>query len=446
MAGGATMRFPRRHFLFGSLAAAANLPARQSSAAKNDTVVLGFMGVRGRGRDRLKYFSKRSDIEIAYLADVDARLLPDRASKVAAMRGKTPKTVQDFRRVLDDKSVDALVIATPDHWHALGTIWACQAGKDVYVEKPTSHSIWESGKMVEAARKYNRVVQVGAQCRSAPYMAAALEYLQSGKLGEIHFVKVFNSKPRQSIGNLPDKPIPAGVDYDMWLGPAPMRPFNENRFHYAWHWFWDYSGGDIINDGVHQLDLARWCIGRALPNSVSATGGNHFFKDAQETPDTQVVCWDYDGLTMAFEQTLWTPYQQKTPVNLRDRDVLPNWPFSGTRVEIYGSKQWMMLGRHGDGWEVFDGEYKSVARHYGRQSNDEHVANFVDSVRSRKRPNGDIEELHYSTSLCHYGNIAYRVGRKLKIDHETGGFLGDDEANRLVKRTYRKPWVVPETV
>ena len=294
------MRTPRRHFLFGSLAAVAGGLAPKPSRSASETVVLGFMGVRGRGRDLIKYFAKRSDVEIAYLADVDSRLLAERAAEVESLRGHRPKTVQDFRRVLDDKSVDALVIATPDHWHALATIWACQAGKDVYVEKPTSHSIWESRKMVEAARKHDRVVQVGAQCRSAPYMTAALEYLQSGKLGDVHFVKVFNSKPRSTIGNLPDKPVPAGVDYDMWLGPAPMRPFNENHFHYAWHWFWNYSGGDLINDGVHQLDLARWCIGRKHPRSVYSTGGIHFFKDAQETPDTQIVTWDYDGLTMAL--------------------------------------------------------------------------------------------------------------------------------------------------
>ena len=438
------MRAPRRHFLFGSLAAAAGLPARSSTSA-NDTVTVGFMGVRGRGNSLISYFAKRPDIEIAYLADVDTRILPGRAAEVESLRGQRPKTVQDFRRVLDDKRVDALVIATPDHWHALGTILACQSGKDVYVEKPTSHSIWESRKMVEAARKHNRVVQVGAQCRSAPYAAAAIDYLKSGKLGEIHLVKVFNSKPRSRIASPPDQPVPAGVDYDMWLGPAPMRPFNENHFH-AWNWFWVYSGGDLINDGVHQLDLARWCIGRSHPRSVYSTGGLHFFKDDQDTPDTQIVTWDYDGLTMTFEQTLWSPYQQKTPMNLRDRDVLPNWPFNGTRVEIYGSKQWMMLGRHGDGWEVFDGNFKSVAHHFGRQANDEHVANFVDCIRTRKTPNADIEELHYSTLLCHYGNISYRLGRKLQIDPATEGFVSDDDANRLVRRTYRKPWVVPESV
>jgi predicted dehydrogenase len=429
-----------------STAALAALGTARAARSANETVVLGFMGVRGRGQDLIKGFARRDDVEIAYLADVDTRILPDRARITQQLRGHAPQTVQDFRRVLDDKSVDALVIATPDHWHALGTIWACQAGKDVYVEKPVSHSIWEGRQMIEAARKYKRVVQVGTQNRSAPYVQEAIDYIHSGKLGEVHFVKVFNSKPRHSIGNLPDKPVPAGVDYEMWLGPAPMRPFNENHFHYAWHWFWRYSGGDIANDGVHQIDMARWVIDRPYPRSVVSTGGIQFFKDAQETPDTHVVAWDYDGLTMAFEQTLWTPYQQKTPFNLRSRDVLPKWPFSGTRIEIYGSKQWMMLGRHGDGWEVFDADFDSVAHGFGREADDRHFANFLDCIRDRERPNADVEKVHLSTLLCHYGNIAYRLGRKLTIDPKTEGFVGDDEANRLVKREYRKPWVVPETV
>ena len=402
------------------------------------------MGVGGRGASLLQRFSKRPDVAVAYLADVDSRRLPEAASEAAQRSGRAPKTVQDVRTVLDDKTVDALVVATPDHWHALGTVWACQAGKDVYVEKPTSHSIWESRQMVRAARKYDRVVQVGTQCRSIPYVQGAIDYIKSGQLGEVHYVRVLNSKPRSSIGKRPDGTAPAGVDYDRWLGPAPARPFNENHFHYAWHWFWDYSGGDIINDGVHQIDLARWVIDRAHPKSVYSTGGIHFFKDDQETPDTQVVAWDYDGLTMAFEQTLWAPYQQKTPFNLRDDDELPKWPFSGTRIEIFGSKRWMMLGRHGDGWEVFDGDFRSVAHQYGRQADDRHITNFLDCIRARKRPNADIEQVHLSTLLCHYGNISYRLGRKLFIDPATEGFVDDAQANALVKRTYRQPYIVPE--
>ena len=438
------MKAPRRHFLFGSLAALAAGPTAGRSVSANDRVVLGFMGVGGRGHDLLQRFSKRPDVAVAYLADVDSRRLPKRASEAAQLSGRTPKTVQDVRHVLDDKAVDALVIATPDHWHALGTVWACQAGKDVYVEKPTSHSIWESRQMVRAARKFDRVVQVGTQCRSAPYVQGAIDYIQSGQLGEVHFVRRTQQQAPLEHRQAARPARAGGCRLRPLARPRAGGPFNENHFHYAWHWFWDYSGGDIINDGIHQLDLARWVIDRAYPKSVYSTGGIHFFKDDQETPDTQVVTWDYDGLTMAFEQTLWTPYQQKTPFNLRDRDELPRWPFSGTRIEIFGSKRWMMLGRHGDGWEVFDGDFRSVAHQFGRQADDRHITNFLDCIRSRKRPNADIEKVHLSTLLCHYGNIAYRVGRKLVIDPATEGFVGDPQANALVKRTYREPYTVPE--
>ncbi len=435
------MRTTRRYFLLGSLAAATGLTARAPAAA--DKVVLGFMGLRGRGGDLLRGFARRPDVEIAALADVNTAILPARAAEVEKLGRKAPKTVQDFRRILDDKRVDAVVMATPDHWHALGTVWACQAGKDVCVEKPTSHSIWESRQMVAAARKFQRVVQVGAQNRSAPYVRDAIDLIRSGRLGGIHLVRVLNSKPRSPIPVRPDGPVPAGLDYDMWLGPAPRRPFNENHFN-AWNWYWVYSGGDIINDGVHQVDMARWCIDRRHPVAVASTGGKYAFKDDQDTPDTQVVTWDYDGLTMILEQAQWAPYQQKTPGPLRDRDVLPRWPFNGTRIEIYGSKEWMMLGRHSDGWEVFDAGGKSVLHGFGRQANEPHFANFVDCIRSRRKPNADIEDLHLSTLLCHYGNIAYRLGRKLTVDPQTEGFVGDTEANGLVKRTYRDPWVVPE--
>ena len=439
------MKPARRTFLMGSLAALSALEARPAPA--QDRVILGFMGCGGRAGDLMRGFGKRKDVEIAWLADPDSARVGRAAAAVENAAGRRPNTTQDFRRILDDKRVTAIVNATPDHWHALGTILACQAGKDVYVEKPASYCPFEGRKMVEAARKYGRVVQVGAQNRSAPYVMAAVDYVRSGKLGSVHLVKVFNSKPRTTIGKKPDGPVPEGVDYDMWLGPARNRPFNPNHFHYNWHWFWEYSGGDIVNDGVHQIDMARWVIDRPYPGSVYSSGGLHFFKDDQECPDTQIVTWDYDDLTMVFEQAIWVPYQQKTPFNLRDRDVLPKWPFSGTRVEIYGSKNWMMLGRHGDGWEVFDGEFKSIASQYGRQANDEHFANFIECIRSRNRPAADIEQLHLSTLLCQYGNIAHRTGRKLMVDARTEGFKDDPEANRLTRRVaLRSPWIVPETV
>jgi len=443
----------RRQFLGRSTRTAAALGAASTfsinALGANEKIVVGVMGIRGRGNQLAQWFAARDDVDVAYVADPDSYLFKtERIGRLEEIGGVRPQTTQDFREMLEDKDVDGVVNATPDHWHALGTIMACQAGKDVYVEKPASHSIWEGRKMVEAARKYDRIVQIGTQNRSAEYCHKAFDYIRTKEFGDVHYVRVLNSKRRGSIGNKPDRETPPGIDYDMWLGPAPMRPFNENHFHYAWHWFWAYSGGDIINDGVHQVDIARWMIDRDYPKSVCSTGGIHFFDDDQETPDTHTANWDYDGLTMVFEQTLWAPYMKKTPFEMRDLDNLPNWPFSGTRIEIYGTEQFMFLGRHGGGWEVFDAAGKSVKVEPGRfaSSNEGHISNFLDCIRTRKQPNGDIEGGHLSTLLCQYANIAYRTGRKLHIDPKTEGFVDDPEANSYVMRTYREPWIVPEVV
>ena len=245
-----------------------------------------------------------------------------------------------------------------------------------------------------------------------------------------------------------DADTPAGVDYDMWLGPAPLREFNLNHFHYNWHWFWNYGGGDLANDGVHQIDLARWAIDRTLPKAVSSTGAIYSLNDHRDTPDTLTVTWEFDGVTVALEQVLWTPYMRKTPLEIRDTGAAPNWPFNGTRVEIYGEKRFMYLGRMGDGWAAFDEDGKQLLDKRGayRATGTAHAANFIDCIKSRKRPNADIEEGHFSTLLAHYGNAAYRTGRRLHIDTRTEGFLNDDEANGLYKRKYREPWVVPDTV
>ena len=412
----------------------------------NDRVVLGLMGLRGRGSFLAPLAATRDDVELRYLADPDSNFFEARASAVERHTGKRPECVQDFRKMLDDPELDGILMATPDHWHALGTVWACQAGKDVFVEKPAAHNIWEGQQMVKAARKYKRVVQLGTQNRSAEYCHKAYEYIHSKDFGDVHFVRVMNSKQRGAIGKREDGPTPAGVNYDIWLGPAPERSFNENHFHYAWHWFWAYSGGDIINDGIHQIDIAHWLIDQPYPKAVSSAGGIHFFDDDQETPDTHTVNWEFDGLTMVFEQTLWAPYMKKTPMEMRDLDNLPNWPFSGTRIEIYGTKQFMYLGRHGGGWEAFDQDGNSVHVEHGRfeRSNTEHLGNFIECIRNRNLPNADIELGHRSTLLSHYGNIAYRTGRRLMIDPNTEGFVNDDEANAYVKREYREPWVVPE--
>lgn len=446
----------RRQFLRRTVATAgvtaglAVAPAGLRAAASRRKFVVGIMGCGGRCRFLLEdCFAKRQDIEIAYVSDVDARRLADVARLVEKLTGKAPRAVADFRRILDDKDVHALFSITPDHWHALSTILACQAGKDVYVEKPCSHNVWEGRKMVEAARKYKRVVQVGAQTRSGDYTRQAVEYVRSGRLGSVHLVRVVNMKEWASIGRKPDGPVPAGVDYDAWLGPAPQRPFNENRFHYTWHWHWDYSGGDIINDGVHQIDAARMLIGRDYPTAVTSTGGKFSTPDDDaDVPDTQVAVWDFDGLRMVFELTLRTPYMQKLAWELRDKlDYYPNWPFDGMRVEVYGTRGLMFFERHGGGWQVFDDKAKVVAEANDRHPHYKHLDNFFECMETRNRPNGDVEELHKSTLLCQIANISYRLGgRRLAFDGRTETFVGDAEANELLKRTGRGPWTIPDSV
>lgn len=441
------MALTRRGFLQATALAAAGTAARRASGA-SERVVVGVMGIHDRGMDLAREFARRDDCEVRYLCDPDSRLFAERAADVASIGGKAPQCVQDFRRMLDDPEVDAIAIATPDHWHALGTVMACQAGKDVYVEKPTSQSIWESRKMVEAARKYGRVVQVGTQNRSAEYVYEALDYARSEAFGPIHFIRVMNSKRREPMTPVADSPVPEGVDYDLWLGPAAERPFNENRFHYNWHWYWEYGGGDLANDGVHQIDLARWCVDKTLPKAVVSTGATYALKDMRETPDTQTVAWEFEDCTIALEQTLWTPYMRKMPLELRDKGTPANWPFNGTRIEVYGEKRYMFLGRMGDGWKVCDEAGEPILEEGGeyKATGTRHAANFIDCIKSRAKPNADIEDGHYSTLLAHYGNAAFRVGRRLHIDAATEGFIGDEEANALVRREYRAPWTVPESV
>jgi predicted dehydrogenase len=420
----------------------------------NERIVCGVMGCGGRSRQLIGHLAKRDDTAIATLADCDSRRLGPAAERVEKLFGEKPKTTTDFRNILDDKSVDVLFSPTPDHWHALSTILACQAGKDVYVEKPVSHNVWEGRQMIRAARKYDRVVQIGTQNRSAPYVQAAVEAVRSGKLGPVRVIRVVNMKNRHEVPPQPNAKPPEGVNYDMWLGPAPKRAFNPNNFHYRWHWFWDFSGGDIINDGVHQMDVARWISGRKLPTTVVTTGGKYHFKDAQETPDTQHVLYDYGDLTLSFELALYTPYMKKTPMKLRDQDLFPRWPFSATRVEVYGTDAMMMFGRHGAGWQIFTvpkrnpyDNWEVVTEQHGRRPGDAHIANFLDCVRSRKRPNADVEPIHLSTVLCHLGNISYRVGgAKLTFDAEAERFVDNDAANELLKRVGRSPWQIPEEV
>jgi len=437
----------RREFIKGSIGAAAALTilSKRKSCAANEKVIIGSMGLGGRGTGLLQKFAARDDCEIAYLCDADARRVERAAKVLVGSQSKKPKLVQDFRRILDDSGVDVLINATPDHWHGLGTIMACQAKKDVYVEKPMSHNLWEGRKMIEAAREYKRVVQVGMQSRSAPYMKHAAEYIQSGNIGDVHLVRVFNMMKHSPMKTGPDRPVPEGFDYDMWCGPAPKLPYNPNR---RWLNFREYSCGAIPGDAIHQLDLARFLIGdKPYPDTVSHAGGIVAFKDGRNTPDTQLATYEYGKFTLLFQGALWTPYMKKIPQSVRNSDEFPNWPFSSTRIEILGTNGFIYLGRHGGGWQVHDSNNKLVHSEFGRQGDAEHIENFIDCIRSRKKPNANAEQGHYSVLLSHLANISYRVGnRKLNFDAKTETFTNCPEANKYLKRKYRKPWVVPDKV
>lgn len=437
----------RREFMkrsIGAAAAVAMLPHGRARAA-SEKVIIGVMGLGGRGTYLAEKFAQRPDAEVAYLSDANTRRFARAREVVEEAQDRKPKLVQDFRRILDDGSVDVLINATPDHWHGLGTIMACQAEKDVFVEKPLSHNIWEGRKMVEAARKYKRVVTVGMQSRSAAYVKKAKDYIQSGGLGDVYLVRVFNmmQHPRQKPSG--DQPVPQGFDYDMWCGPAPKPAYNPSR---RWLNQWEYSCGPIAGDAVHQLDLARFLIDDIpYPKSVSHVGAVYGLRDGRETPDTQLALFEYDRLTLMMEATLWTPYMKKTPMGVRESDKFPNWPFSSTKVEVLGTKGFMYFGRHGGGWQAYDSSGELVRSEYGRQADREHQDNFIDCVRTRKRPNADVEIGHRSVLLCHLANISYRVGnQKLEFDPESESFTNSDRANKLLKRQYRKPWVVPENV
>ncbi|MBI5691519.1 MAG: Gfo/Idh/MocA family oxidoreductase [Verrucomicrobia bacterium] len=441
----------RRQFVTRSATAGASVALlagpRRTQAAPASKVTLGIMGLGGRGAYLAQAFANRPDTNIAYICDVDTRKFARTRDAVEEAQGKAPKQVQDFRRILEDKSVDAIVNATPDHWHVPAAILACQAGKDVYVEKPMSHNAWEGRKLIEAAEKYKRVIQVGMQSRSARYLADAVEHIRGGKLGDVHVIRVFNMMqhfPRKKPTGAPVA-VPAGYDHDLWCGPAPLLPYDPSR---RWLDQWEFSCGAIPGDAVHQLDLARVLLGdRPFPDTVVHSGGVNALTDGREIPDTQMVLYEYGKLTLIFESALWTPYMTKTPTTRRDKGEMPNWPFNATRIEVLGTKGLMYFGRHGDGWQVFNEKAESVVSVAGRQADKEHQDNFLDCIRSRKEATANARQGHYSAMLSHLANISFRVGnRKLTFDARTETFPDAPEANRFLKRTYRAPWAVSDPV
>lgn len=434
----------RRDFLttsasIGALSAVSYARAADTPNAKVVLAVIGIGSavpgsVGGRGRQLIRSLTAFKDVEIAQVCDVDENFFPFAQKLLSERKRREARTETDLRRVLQDKAIDAVIVATPDHWHALATIWACQAGKHVYVEKPASHNLIEGRRMVAAARKYNRVVQLGTQSRSSEGLARAVELVRSGKLGKIPFARTWIAGPRPNIGHEKDASIPAGVDYDLWLGPAPKRAFNSNRFHYRWHWMWDYGTGELGNNGIHALDRIRWLLNLEAPVRVTAGGGKLFYDDDQETPDTLTAVYDFPNCCVVWEHRVWSKE--------KPRDGLV----------LYGEKGTLVLDKKG-GWHVENGIDASDKGDAERGGDDwtPHLRNWIDCIKDSsgsnvRRPNADIEEGHKSTRLCHLGNIAFRTGRALRFDDKTETCVGDAEANRFLGRTYRKPYVVPESV
>ncbi len=438
----------RRSFARRALgAAAAGLPVARAQSP-NNKVVLGLIGAGGRGSQLGANFATIENTEFKYVCEVNAARGAELMRKLEEIRGKAPERVTDMRRVFDDKDVDGVVIATPEHWHALATVWACQAGKDVYVEKNPSLAIWEGRKMIEAARKYKRVVQVGFQNRSGPYAATARAYIASGKLGKVQLVKVYNMLPGPTeVKRQPDASPPKDVDWDLFLGPAPERPFNPGRLR-GWANFWDYGGGTLSGDASHQFDLIRMVLGDPPgPKAVSTSGGRYAFNDNAEIPDTEIVTFEFPEMVMTCENTTFTPFMVKSNREERMGSKWPFWPQNGERIEIYGTRQMMYLGRHGIGWQVLEAGGKLVAQDKGYFPDKWHQPNFVDCIRTRKRPNADIEQSHHSANLVHLGNISYRVGcKKLHFDSASERFIDSEEANRFLKPAYRKNYRIPDSV
>jgi predicted dehydrogenase len=433
----------RRNFIQSSAIAMAS---GMTALGANDRINVAVIGVRSRGRDHITSYAKIPGARIAAICDIDQSQIERAVAFTGKVTGVKPqKTYQDIRRLLEDKDIDAVSIATCNHWHALATIWACQAGKDVYVEKPASHEIWEGRKMVEAARKYNRMVQVGMQSRTTDHKIRAMRLLHEGVIGKLYMAKGLCYKRRKSIGHQPDGPVPAGVNYDTWLGPAPMRPFNPNRFHYNWHWFWDTGNGDIGNQGIHEMDICRWGLNKkTLPELVVSDGGKYVYNDDQETPNTQLATFKYDDCELVFEVRGLITGGESSIGYAGD-----NAGFVGNL--FFGSEGWMSIDLNG--FQIYRGEDRKLVQEMKYTEKEEwdttpHIANFLKAMRSRNSADltCDIEEGHISAALVHMANISYRTGRKLHFDPKAERFVNDGEANSYITRKYRAPFVVPDNV
>ncbi|GIW96576.1 MAG: dehydrogenase [Pirellulaceae bacterium] len=428
----------RRGFLQGASATVALVSSgvlRASGA--QDRIHVGLIGCGGMGSNHLRVLSARRDVQVDYVCDVDKQRLAAAARLVESQTGTAPRAVGDLRRILDDKSIDAVFIATPDHWHAPASVLALDAGKHVYVEKPCCHNIFEGRCMVEAVRRSGKRLQVGTQSRSTEVVREAMERIRAGEIGEILVAKAWNSQRRSSIGKSQPTDPPPHLDFDMWLGPCPVVPYRPNMLHGIWRWWYDFGCGDIGNDGVHDLDVACWGLGVTThPTTVSCLGGKYFFDDDQQFPDTQYAIFEYpvEGSTtrkkqLIFEQRIWSPYVQEGYEN---------------GAAFYGTDGMLLIG-HTVGWKLFGPRNKLIAERSGPADLVAHHQNFFDCIRDQSKTlNADVMAGHLSATLVHLANISARVGRTLQFDPKTEQITNDQEAAPMVRRRYREGhWAVP---
>ncbi|NLO02680.1 MAG: Gfo/Idh/MocA family oxidoreductase [Bacteroidales bacterium] len=440
----------RRTFIRNTAAATAAIslptiiPVKAFGA--NDRINAAVLGVNGRGKSHISSFMVQDNVVVTHLCDPDMNVLKDRQKEFKEKYNQDVVLEQDLRRIYDNKDIDVVGIATPNHWHALAVIWACQAGKDCYVEKPGTHNIYEGRKMVEAAQKYDRIVQHGVQLRSSPSVREAVKLMHEGFIGRVYMARGLVFRWRADIGNKGFEPVPEGLDYDLWVGPAAKRPFSRNIVHYNWHWTFEYGNGDVGNQGIHETDLCMWGLDVGLPTRITSMGGKFLFDDAKETPEVLSSIYHYpeEDKIIQFEVRPWC-------TNTEEGVTVGNI-FYGEKgilvVDGYDKYKFFMgqkreLVKSGD-----DGAIAKTELARGDTGTDGHVKNFIEAVRAHDKTilNGPVETAHLASGLAHLGNIAYRLGRVLTFHPQSEKFVNDPEADKLLTRNYRAPYIVPDIV
>jgi len=398
----------------------------------NDRIRVAVLGVNGRGNNHIEDVMKQENVVVATLCDPDMVILSAKAKSFEEKYKQKVTIQQDFRKVYEDKNIDAVTLATPNHWHALHAIYACQAGKDVYVEKPATHNVAEGRKLIEAAYKYNRIVQHGVQLRSSTAIREAIQHLRDGLIGRVYMARGLVYRWRPDIGNKGVSKVPEGLDYDLWCGPAPMVPFTRNLVHYNWHWHWNYGNGDVGNQGIHETDLCMWGLDVGLPERITSMGGKFLFDDCKEVPEVQSSIYHYpnEKKIIQFEVRNWC-------TNLEDG--------AGVGNLFYGDKGYMVIKGY-DTYETYLGEKREKGPS-GRAGGD-HFKNWFEAIRARDMTlqHGPVETGHLSSALAHLGNISYRLGCQLQFDPIAERFIGNEDANNMLSRNYRAPYLMPEKI